>query len=107
MLPLLELFGVREADAVDPLQGLSVGLPLPVGGGVLCDLVGLDLPRVAHVWPAAEVNQRSTAVDSGLGRCDLVMDDTALELVVLHHTRTERGHVAPHVPYSETWPYII
>ena len=40
-----------------------------------------------HVGPTTEVDQRSTAVDGGLGLCDLVMDDTALELVVLHQTR--------------------
>ena len=91
MLPLLELFGVREADAVDPLQRLSIGLPLPVGGGVLCDPVSLDLPRVAHVWPPTEVDQWTTAVDSGPGFCDLVMNDTALELIVLHHKRKKRG----------------
>ena len=91
MLPLLELFGVREADAVDPLQRLSIGLPLSVGGGFLCDPVSLDLPRVAHVRPPAEVDQWTTAVDSGPGFCDLVMNDTALELIVLHHKRKKRG----------------
>ena len=34
-LPLLQLLLVREGDAVDPLEGLSVRLALPVGGGVL------------------------------------------------------------------------
>ena len=91
MLPLLELFGVREADAVDPLQRLSIGLSLSVGGGFLCDPVSIDLPRVAHVRPPTEVDQRTTAVDSGPGFCDLVTNDTALELIVLHHKRKKRG----------------
>ena len=91
MLPLLELFSAREADAVDPLQRLSIGLPLSVGGGFLCDPVSLDLPRVAHARPPAEVDQWTTAVDSGPGFCDLVTNDMALELIVLHHKRKKRG----------------
>lgn len=35
VLPFLELLGVRERDAVDPLQGLRIALPFPIGGGVL------------------------------------------------------------------------
>ena len=91
MLPHLELFGVRDADAVDPLQRLSIGLPLSVGGGFLCDPVSLDRPHVAHVRPPAEVDQWTTAVDSGPGFCDLVTNDMALELIVLHHKRKKRG----------------
>ena len=46
-----------------------------------------------HVGPTTEVDQRSTAVDGGLGLCDLVMDDTALELVVLQQTRENRRRI--------------
>ena len=35
VLPLLELLGVGEGDAVDALEGLGVRLALPVGGRVL------------------------------------------------------------------------
>ena len=46
-----------------------------------------------HVGPTTEVDQWSTAVDGGLGLCDLVMNDTALELVVLHQTREKRRRI--------------
>lgn len=35
LLPLLQLLGVGEGNPVDPLQGLSIRLALPVSGGIL------------------------------------------------------------------------
>ena len=45
---------------------------------------------MSHVGPTTDVDQRSSAVDGGVGLCDLVMDDTALELAVLQQTREKR-----------------
>ena len=54
-------------------------------------LLALIFPVWPTCGPPAEADQRTTAVDSGPGFCDLVTNDMALELIVLHHKRKERG----------------
>jgi len=85
LLPLLELLGIGERDAVDTLQSLSVGLALPVRGGVLGDLQSLYLTGVADVGSTAEIDKRAALVDSGAIGGHLLVENANLELVVLEH----------------------
>mmetsp|Transcript_5306 Transcript_5306/g.16654 ORF Transcript_5306/g.16654 Transcript_5306/m.16654 type:complete len:469 (-) Transcript_5306:558-1964(-) len=64
-LPLLQELGVREGDAVDALQRVAVGLAEEVGGRVLLHGESLHTPRVGQVRPAAQVDERATAVGGG------------------------------------------
>eukprot|EP00053_Salpingoeca_punica_P013384 m.120929 g.120929 ORF g.120929 m.120929 type:complete len:748 (-) comp16189_c0_seq1:23-2266(-) len=84
-LPLLEQLFVRERNAIDALQALSIGLALPVGGRGLQNSQCLDAAGVGDVRAAAEVDKRAAAVDGGGGGGDLLVDDALLELVVLKH----------------------
>ena len=45
---------------------------------------------MADVRAPTEIDQWTTAVDGSLGHGDLVANDTALELIVLHHKRRRK-----------------
>lgn len=57
------LFGVREGDAVDALEGSVVGVAEEVRGRVLEDRKGFNPARVGYVGATAEVDQGAAAVD--------------------------------------------
>mmetsp|Transcript_14766 Transcript_14766/g.40378 ORF Transcript_14766/g.40378 Transcript_14766/m.40378 type:complete len:603 (-) Transcript_14766:35-1843(-) len=92
---LLELLGVGEGHAVHALQRVVASLALPVGGRVLHDGECLDLARVGHVRPAAQVHQVAAAVgraDGAVGH--LALEHVHLEVVVLEHLeRLVLGHL--------------
>ncbi len=83
VLPLLELLAVRKRDTIDALQALSVAVALPVRRRVLGQLERLDLAGVLDVRATTQVNERAAPVHGG-GRCvDLLVEDSAFELIVL------------------------
>ena len=57
------LFGVREGDTVDALEGGVVGVAEEVRSRVLEDRKGFDPARVGDVGATAEVDQGAAAVD--------------------------------------------
>jgi hypothetical protein len=64
------LFGCLPDCAVDALEHGAFLVAAPVGPGRVeqLDRVGVDLLRVAHVRPPAQVYERATLVDRELGR---------------------------------------
>lgn len=62
-----DLLLVREGHAIDALQGVSGRITLPVARGVLPDGEGADLASVRDVGSLAEVDERTTLVNSGRG----------------------------------------
>lgn len=98
-LPLLQHLLVWEGNGIDTLQHFSVGVTLPVGGGVLLqsdttklaegtnlgDLESLDLARAANVGATTQVNERTIAVHSGGVGLHALIQNTLLELVELEH----------------------
>eukprot|EP01136_Pigoraptor_vietnamica_P037807 Opistho-1_new@106270 len=85
LLPLGELLGVRERNAVHALQRLGLSVAFPVRSRALCDHERLDPARVAHMGPAAKVDERTAAIHRRAFLLDALRDDAPLELVVLEH----------------------
>ena len=102
-LVLLELLLGRERGAVDALQPLVLLVALPVDGRRLEQLDRADLLQVAHVRPAAEVEELAVVVD----RDRLAVGDVleALDLEALAALAEEpRGLFARHLDALERAP---
>jgi hypothetical protein len=101
LLIFCELLGIREGDAVYPLEGIVIRVAEPVGCRVLHrsqhgvvdfrnlahlgDHECLDASCMRHMRAHAEVDHRSTAIYRGRGVIwDLCLDKVELILVVLN-----------------------
>lgn len=83
--PFFKLFIVRKTNSIDPLQGLSLSVALPVGGAVLGDLQCFHLARVSDVGPPAQVYQGTTPVDSRGWSVHLLIQYSDFEWIVFKH----------------------
>jgi len=103
-LVLFELLLVRERDAGNSLNGLVFAVTKPVRGGVLNavsgvkvrssdetasypqDGKGLDVARMRHVRPSAQVDEGTTSVHRALGAVGhALVDEVLLVLAVSEH----------------------
>ena len=65
----VQLVLLGEGDAVDPLEGLAVGVPPPVGGvaGGELDGVALDAAGGVQVGAGAQVGELALLVEGDVG----------------------------------------
>ena len=93
---LVQLLLLGEGDTVDPLEGLAVGVPPPVGGvaGGELDAVALDPPGGVQVGAGAQVGELPLLVEGDGGVLRQVVDELHLVglLPLLHELhRLGRG----------------
>ena len=86
VVPLLSLFDplevgiqlvlLREGDAVNPLEGLPVGITPPVGGVASGELEGvaLDAAGGVQMGAGAEIRELALLVEGDMGVCGQVVD---------------------------------
>ncbi len=65
---LLELVLSEEGRGIDALQHLPLHIPTPIGSGRVQQLEVLEVRRIGHVRPAAQIDERPV----GVGGKDLV-----------------------------------
>ena len=84
----VQLFLLRESDAVDALEHLAVRVAAPVGGvaGGQLDAVALDAAGGIHVGAGAQVNELALLVEGDVGILRQVVDQLDLIglLLLLH-----------------------
>ena len=81
----VQLFLLRESDAVDALEHLAVRVAAPVGGvaGGQLDAVALDAAGGVEVRTGAEVGELALLVEADDGVLGQVVDELDLERLVL------------------------
>mmetsp|Transcript_34439 Transcript_34439/g.101217 ORF Transcript_34439/g.101217 Transcript_34439/m.101217 type:complete len:305 (-) Transcript_34439:285-1199(-) len=80
LLPNLEHLLVGEADAVQPLEGIVLGIAQPVGGRMAGGRKGLDLAGVGDVGSLTEIDEVAALVHGGAAAVgDLGGNDGLLE----------------------------